>query len=546
MKQFLLLLGTIILIALVFAMVHDTRARAQVGNPGTGGALTGVSITPKVISGIPQATQFPGATADVQVTNAIASLPANGGSVDMRGYGCTIQTIAATLEIGSNTSPGKTITVFFDRCTTFNCTITNTTPCIKVDPGSTLTGFGTVAYPNAGLVILGTSTVLNGLLITDNFSSGLVGSLVEGISVRALTGATVTDAICAIENTLQLTKLENSSCVSAGAQNTIAMKIGVTAANLLSTNVQLDYDQFDCQGNTGCRPEWIGCALTGATPISCGTGIVYAVNSFGGLATHAGSGLPIVTIEASNGSGGANTIDNINFFGHQIENQSGNTTEIGFLDDGAASFHAIGLEVTCTGTGGADIIKIVNPAGTASDGVDVQMSRVCGWTNAINNTVNGRAIATLPRIHYTYTKSASSFSNFIDDGSGNMASVDQFGFTTTAVNMSSGANNHLLLSNNAPTVSPSTGFNTGAITRANGSGSFVITVGATGTVSTGTIALSTAAGGWNCWLQNQNRTDVIQQTGNTTTSATFTNFGVAFIATNWTSGDVLVGGCAAN
>jgi hypothetical protein len=105
---------------------------------------------------------------------------------------------------------------------------------------------------------------------------------------------------------------------------------------------------------------------------------------------------------------------------------------------------------------------------------------------------------------------------------------------------------NLLVSPTAPTISPASGFNTGTVTRNNGTASFVITVGSTGAVSVGTIGLPTAANGWFCQADNQTRGDDIQQTGNTTTSATFTNFGIAFGAVNWTNGDVINVQCTAN
>jgi hypothetical protein len=74
----------------------------------------------------------------------------------------------------------------------------------------------------------------------------------------------------------------------------------------------------------------------------------------------------------------------------------------------------------------------------------------------------------------------------------------------------------------------------------------VITVGTGTGTSTGAIGLPTATTGWTCWLTNQTRADQIQQTGSTTASATFTNFGTTFVATNWTNSDVLRGGCTAN
>lgn len=105
--------------------------------------------------------------------------------------------------------------------------------------------------------------------------------------------------------------------------------------------------------------------------------------------------------------------------------------------------------------------------------------------------------------------------------------------------------NSLLIASTAPAIS--THFNTsGDSIVANGTASFTITVGIGTGTSTGAISLPTSTTGWNCWLTNQNRADLIQQTGSSTASATFTNFSTTFSATNWTNSDVLRGGCAAN
>src|SRR5215831_9979774 len=82
-----------------------------------------------------------GATADVQINAAIAALPPSGGTVDCRGYGATLQTIAATVNVGI---ANKTATMLVDRTTSFTCTIVNNTPCWKVFGASSIIGMGTV------------------------------------------------------------------------------------------------------------------------------------------------------------------------------------------------------------------------------------------------------------------------------------------------------------------------------------------------------------------------------------------------------------------
>jgi len=487
---------------------------------------------------------FPGATADVQINNCNAAL-ANGGFCDARGYGGSLQTIAATVNIGTNTAPGKTITLWVDRNTTYTCTTNITTPMFKVNGGSTFMAFGMVPYPNAGIVVGNGCTTSNGLLVQgSNLGIGLVGGFAEGAFVRALTGSTVTDGLCAAENTLQLTKITNTSCGVQGGTVPVAFKAGGVGSNPISINLQLDYDQFDCQGNAGCRPIWIGCG-TPAANASCGTGAITSMTFIGGLAVHAGTGLPIVTVEASDGAGGTNLVDNINFYGYQIENKSGDTTQIGFLDDGASSFHIYGLNVTSQGGGGADVIKITNTAGVNTDGVDVTFSLCCGgWTNAINNLANSRIITTAtPRMHYIYNRGAQVNSNFWDDGNGNMLSFDSSGLTLgSGFRIAGGGVNRYLGTNNGPpTLS---GFGTSPTISGNGTYAFIVNVGTGGTASSGTFTFAVAANhGWSvhCDDITTNSTAVFltKQTGGSTTTATIANYSDVAVLTAWASGDTL-------
>lgn len=85
--------------------------------------------------------QFPGATADVQIANAMADLPAAGGVVDATGYGCTSQTLAAQLVIGT---PTKMVKFRYNPCTVFHFHYTgsNTTDGVVVDNGSDIEAAG--------------------------------------------------------------------------------------------------------------------------------------------------------------------------------------------------------------------------------------------------------------------------------------------------------------------------------------------------------------------------------------------------------------------
>jgi len=75
------------------------------------------STTPRTLTArfadVVNVLDFTGATADIQLANAIAALPSSGGTVDAQAYKGTTQTIAATVTISS---AAKRVTVLFDPC----------------------------------------------------------------------------------------------------------------------------------------------------------------------------------------------------------------------------------------------------------------------------------------------------------------------------------------------------------------------------------------------------------------------------------------------
>jgi hypothetical protein len=105
---------------------------------------------------------------------------------------------------------------------------------------------------------------------------------------------------------------------------------------------------------------------------------------------------------------------------------------------------------------------------------------------------------------------------------------------------------HTLCSSTAPTIA--SGFGTGAtVNQSNGSCSFSVVVG-TSSSSSGTVTLSPAAtNGWSCWCSDvttKNNTHFLcKQTGDSTTSATFTLYASDGTATAFVDNDRMYGGC---
>lgn len=99
----------------------------------------------------------------------------------------------------------------------------------------------------------------------------------------------------------------------------------------------------------------------------------------------------------------------------------------------------------------------------------------------------------------------------------------------------------LAVSNTLPTISA--GFGTSpTLTAANGTAAFLVTIGAGGTASTGTITFPAALTGWVVQLTDvtTNASFVTSQTGGSTTTATVQNYSrTTGLGIAWTAGDVL-------
>lgn len=105
-----------------------------------------------------------------------------------------------------------------------------------------------------------------------------------------------------------------------------------------------------------------------------------------------------------------------------------------------------------------------------------------------------------------------------------------------------------LFSTVEPTIA--SGFGTGPSIAANGTASFRITVGTGGTDTAGVLTLPASTGPaarWNCWATDQSTPGLNvtkQSASGSATSVTLTNYvSSTGIATAWTAGDVVIGGC---
>ena len=370
----------------------------------------------KTLNNVQFCDQQTGTTADVQINDAVAALlAAGGGTLDCRGYGATTQTIAAPVEIGSN-STGKPITGLFDSATKFNCTMTTAGACLTIDGNSSYYATGVAA--NASWVAAASSSMSNVVLYRNNQARSFVGGFVWGIHAGGNATATVSDALFAVQNPLQLTQIQNIIVGANGITNTVMCKIYATSGNS-DSNVDWVDNECDGQGFTGNRALWIGCTASGSlSPASCSSISNIIIDK--GLLVHAGTGLAIATVEASNGAGGVNPTGNIRFRGIQVE--SSNSSTIGILIDGAENVAIDGLQATSVVAGSA-VVKLAQPAGTLLDGIKVDsIDNQGAWTTAIQNTVN--SLNRNDRGLYVYRKSGATPSLVLDDASGNILNAD--------------------------------------------------------------------------------------------------------------------------
>jgi hypothetical protein len=387
-----------LLVAICALLLFGSLARTQESGTNLGRA------SHTSINNVVYADTQVGVTADVKINACVAALPANGGTCDARGFGSTSQTVAAKVTVGTNS---KTVTLRLDRTTTFNCTITNgTDPCFDLAPGSALIGDGgVVALPNAGITFASNANVVAGVRNVQQDGGNFVGAYMEGLTIIPNATMTVKDAIVSLQNPLQITHVKNLSIGGRGVPG-ILLKLYCTTGKSCG-NVEFDNIQIDCSGGAGCKPVWIGCTSANSTaPGSCGG--ILGINFQGPSAvTHPGpGGTPIFDVEGGNGAGGCNPIEDLNWYGVQLESR--NTGDIGILLNGVnGSAHVYGLVATANTHAGADVIRIAQPAGCTVDGIDIRgVSNQASWINTLNNTINRRiftAAAGFARLNYSYS-----------------------------------------------------------------------------------------------------------------------------------------------
>jgi hypothetical protein len=507
------------------------------------------------------------------INAAACNLPATGGTIDARGFlctsasPCTIDTEA--LGVPGASAPG--------------------TPCqqSKVD-GCTLAVFDTMNGHNGRITIYLPCGFINSTgplpIVRETHWIGCAGHESPEIDMST-TMASVVDALTVGTNcdAVGTDKCYPMSCIGGpyvwvAATSMYGCKSPAGFTN--NPRAQLEYVKFNCPGNNpGTHAPWnfncIPVAVTTGQEDSWAKHIQVAGLASGGRALW----------DAKTDSGGAADSNQNNgsfdfwevVIGPDCNDVTNATNMYGFYIDGSPQISAgIGGKDTFTGSGcaappnGQASVIAVQMSGLGSNGANFHIEQWnTGFATGQSRKCLGCTFSAIECVtsvtncgHIFNTNNVTANINGISwsaVSANPLIKDDQLNLTVTSQSMNnwntspanSNANGPLLLrdlvaSNQQITISPASGFNTGAVTNSNGTIAFLITIGVGAANNTGTIALPTADNGWSCTLTEITApaTNTPRQSGQTTTSATFTNYN-AGVATNWTNSDKLAGSCLA-
>ena len=363
---------------------ETTRAEAAEAAllPLAGGTMTGPlngtsadfsgDLISEYLENAAHVDQFPGATADVQIANALSAIYAayssgssastanTTGILDLRGYGCSTQTLAAPVIFGNNTVPVYAIA---DPCTTFKVTINNSAAnAVTVGNQSRLEGMS---------IVQTSGSVVNELLTCKSATSQVVCNVdMVGVEGNATSGAITTAA-------MEFDGLTNNSSVRRSTawnyKNAIGIHITVSGG---SGPWVLDNVTSDGQGHTGARPLVI--EQTGTSNFLGGLAIL------GGTFVHAGSGLPIAVVNGNYGtSGSCGGIIGITFESTYLESVSGDTYGIQVTD----ASNVILKGIQGGGVGGSSLIYFSqSTSGCAAGNIIVGEKNNGNWAASVTDT----------------------------------------------------------------------------------------------------------------------------------------------------------------
>ncbi len=433
-------------------------------------------------------------TAGLQAAIA-AAIAAGGGTVDARGMGNF--NITSEIDVGSHAQ--IPITLLLPQAATWTVVgITNGSSCaLKLFSQSAIMGLGTGG--SSAMVIHGGAVTnnLDSLLCTESSPTG------NGSYVRA-------------EN-FQLYNPNNATLVN-GALNVQAVFDDSDFRNITVANfggIGAFVHGLVCCGAAFHGLTVNGNGVAGSKPLVVNLNTVTAeVAFYDTSADFPGTGQSAISVTAINNTRA------VRFYNTYISgSQTDNTTADISVASTGGPVDFFGVTCNNSGTSTAHCLDIVSAANVSVHVYGLQQV-VGGSSNCINDHFLS---VTVPC-----------------DSQGNVAEYVLGASNFQQVRLA----NKLLIAQANPTIT--SGFNAGTIgASCNGPSSCNVNVGVGTAGSTGVIGLPTSTAGWNCWASNQTRADLVLQTANTTTSATLTNFGTTFAATNWTNSDNIIFSCFA-
>ncbi|MGA9977917.1 MAG: hypothetical protein WBQ08_04725 [Candidatus Sulfotelmatobacter sp.] len=310
-------------------------------------AVSAVSLSQTAQPNIKYAEQQPGATADVQITNCIAALPAYGGICDARSFGATSQTIANPILVG--VSPQR-IYLILDSRTLFNITYSNsTTPAdiFAVGDGSFLEckwmgeahnfgGEGGIQLASGAYVkSIISSAPRNGFSIFGSRGCTLIGN----------SSATVTGALIDVQGVGSGSFLADTTVYNNGSFIGLRLQPGTSSG---MSDFSVWNTTIDGAGTAGNQP----CVIKG----NGATQQIGGIGFFGSSCQHAGSGQYELNVNGCNATncaatGGSGTVPGVGllqFAQFHVETVSGSE---GIYIQDASNVHFTGLSFSGSGTG---------------------------------------------------------------------------------------------------------------------------------------------------------------------------------------------------
>jgi hypothetical protein len=362
----------------------------QIDNPTITGTIStpGAALAVSSLNKVVYCDQQTGGTADVQITAAIALLPAVGGTIDCRGYGATTQTIAAPIAIGS---ASKQVLMIIDRATQFNVTITSGADAIQLWIESSLIALDMGNVQAVGNFVVTPATSINNLIASYPRAGPSIVN-VRGITLVGNPAAVVTGAMMDLAGVTDHTTVQDVIAYNFAGPGLRIQNVagGVPVGPLNITN-----NSWNGSGNAGAKPVQINCVVGG--------GVIADINFFGGSMTHPGSGgLSMIDVEG----GASNCINGVNLYGVQFE--SINAGDIGLNLVNALGVTGSGLVFTSATTNGTSNIKISQSGGFSYNLTFDNITNYNGWTNTIADTINSVNITDARVSHYTYLPPTSS------------------------------------------------------------------------------------------------------------------------------------------